>query len=318
MKVEINEKINNLEKLIKEGKNGSEIAKLMNISKGWAYQIIEKYELKDLYKKIQIEKQLKKKADEEKERHEEKEENGTRRDILKLFSQRALHLAEKESWGARKAIEYLLCTKGEITYYPPEKEYKTHHSFFELKTIFDRYHEAEQKGIKLSLEEIAEKLDIYASSCGLILKKSGLEPMYGTRKRSSPISEEKIEAIKRAYATGLTFVDIGYFLNLPHYTCQQRTKKSREQKKLIKIWSKRIEECAPHTEASLSYRLASQIYESIDLGFNQEQTSFLLDAKDFVVEYALEHRTEIEPKLIDQLKILYNNPNHNKPYKQGI
>lgn len=312
-----NERKTNLEKLIKEGIGAREIAKIMNISRGGAYQILEKYQLKQLYNEAQAEKQLKIKADEEKEEKEKEEKNKTKKNLLRLLSQRALYLAEQESWGEEKAIEYLLCTKGEITYYPPEKRYKKHYSFFELEIIFNRYHKAQRKGIKLSLRELTEGFNIKGlGNISMVLKKLGLEPMYGARERIPNISKEKIEAIKRAYSTDLTFVDIGYFLSIPFYVCKQRSKKPRSYKKPIKIWSKRIEKRAPHTEASLSYSLISQIYESQDLGFTKEETAFLLDTKDFVVSYTLEHRNEIEPKLIGQLRILYNNKEHNKPYKE--
>lgn len=310
----INKKIieTNLEKLIKEGKNTSEIAKIMKITWQGVHYILKRYGFEEFYKEAQIKK-------EEENKTNKKEEIKNKQILVNLIYQRTLQLAEKESFGARKAIEYMINRNNTNINYlsPTENLSKYRYSYTELKTIFDRYNEAQQKRIKLSLEEIVEGLDIDPMGASRILKKSGLEPMYGTRERSSPTSKEKVVAIKRAYSTDLSYSDIGYFLSIPHYICIQRSKKYRGLKKPIKIWYN-TQNNKKGIEVYLSYSLASQIYEAQDLGFNEQETSYLLDTKDFAVEYALEHRNEIEPRLINYLKILYNSPRHNNPYKITI
>lgn len=49
------------------------------------------------------------------------------------------------------------------------------------------------------------------------------------------------------------------------------------------------------TLGMLTDRLASQIYEDQDLGFNRDEIIELLDTHKKIIEYALDHRDEIEP-----------------------
>ncbi|MEK6940231.1 MAG: hypothetical protein AABX31_05895, partial [Nanoarchaeota archaeon] len=66
---------------------------------------------------------------------------------------------------------------------------------------------------------------------------------------------------------------------------------------------------------SLTYRLASQIYEAADLGFNSTEVTELLDTTPRVVEYALTERKTLESKIINALQVLYPEENIYKPYR---
>lgn len=233
------------------------------------------------------------------------------REVGGLISLVAMEKSSHESWPVQKTIEYLLKHR---TSYQPEK----------LVKFFSTYKKAQDNGDRLSLKRLARIIESeYASEARFVLKESGLEPMYGTRKKASKTPKNKQKAMLRAANSKLSRVDISYFLGLkPHTTNYVYAKEGirRDRRNGIK-------KLGSPKGRLLTYRLASEIYKAISLGFridNYKAVSLgfridkipeLLDTSREVVDYALKNRSEIENDIIRQLRVLYNNPKVRKPYK---
>ena len=149
--------------------------------------------------------------------------------------------------------------------------------------LFRGYEAAQSKGKKLSLEELATISCISKYSVARTLKKVGLEPMHGyTQKR-----------IKKANSLGLSYEDIRYFLGLKPYSRIGHGK-------------------------FFTYRLYSQIYEAKGAGFSINEIAELLDISTGTIQYAINNKRQIAPKIIQAIRILYNSPHYNKPYKMSV
>ena len=68
-------------------------------------------------------------------------------------------------------------------------------------------------------------------------------------------------------------------------------------------------------EHSLTYHFASQIYEAQDAGFNSGEIEDYTKTHTKAVAYALEHRAEIAPVIVDVLKKLYTGEPFETPYR---
>lgn len=233
----------------------------------------------------------------------------TRGEFCSLLEARADQLAEQRGWAYQKAWEYrsslMVQPKGKIP-------------FKSLLTLFRRYEKAKEKGEKRSLEELAEGL-FYASDAGRILRRVDLEPMYGIRDRHQVHYETKL-AINRAARRlpRISHPDIAYFLDFPLYVVQQHPamrarKRGRGSgaKRIIKIFGRGFGKGTDY----LTYRLASQIYESKAAGFNQLETAELLDTTTRIVQYALQHKREIAPVIMRTLRVLYPYEKVKRPYR---
>jgi transposase len=289
-----------IDRLVLEGKSSVEIGNLFNLS----YQTILNY-IRDTgqYKSWRSKGEKVTKANSVKTR---KKLRGT---IAFLLKGRLTQLAEEESWAHQKAIEYMNQRKGHRN-----KGKSPNYSFDLLLTLFERYEHAKERGQKISLEKLADGLGIWPVSAGVILKKMELEPLYGTRERSSNLSRKMIATIDRGFDLELSCTDIACFLNLNYWNVQGRFAKLGKRlnsKKAIKFFKREVEKGT----GSLNYSLASQIYEAQDLDFNGDEIAELLDLNPKIVEYAVRRRKKIEPKLLDQLRILYGKEKIDKPYK---
>ncbi len=69
---------------------------------------------------------------------------------------------------------------------------------------------------------------------------------------------------------------------------------------------------------SLTYRIASQVYEAKDLGFNLIEISQLTDRSINVVNELIQRRLEIEPRIIHALKVLHPDREINNPYLTNL
>lgn len=210
---------------------------------------------------------------------------------------RAEELAKKEDWAFQKAVEYLRSYKA---------NYPWNHTFPQLYKLFKVYERAQKKGKKLSLEKIGEKVDLYGTSVDNILARIGIEPMYGKKEQIIKKRREKMEATIRGVDTCFSSSDIAYFLNLPDHVPYMRFQ-NMGIKRGRNIWLRVGKDW-------FTYRLASQIYEARDCGFSGKDVMELLDVKGEIVDYALEHRRELEPKIVKGIRILYNDKKIKNPY----
>ena len=83
-----------------------------------------------------------------------------------------------------------------------------------------RYYEALENGQKKSLAELGEGLNMWENGIARTLEDVGLEPMYRKREKVT-IPDWKNQAIFRAFDLDMTALDIGYFLEVPHYFIAQ-------------------------------------------------------------------------------------------------
>jgi len=209
------------------------------------------------------------------------------RQLVSLLELRILELSEQRSWADKKAVEY------------KRLKPRTPCSLDYLTTLFKTYEEAETKGIKLSLHRLGVIIGIRSTLVGRILESVHVKPMY--RKISRTITpKEKREMIERGFHIPLTNVDIGYFIGVPRYIVSH-------------VFTKMGHRCNIHGE-QVSCRVASQIYECLDLGFTTQETCELLDTREKIVDYVKEVRNILGGRIITALQVLLNNKNINTPY----
>jgi len=139
-----------------------------------------------------------------------------------------------------------------------------------------------------------------------ILRRVGLEPLYGIRNRHANLNSKEIEAILRSSEIDMPIPDIGYFLALPEHLISQYINK----RKVRSYYQYKVKGKGNY----LTYRIASQVYEAKDLGFKSEEIAELIETKKEMVELALEKRFELEPKIIEGLRILYNRTDIDRPF----
>ena len=157
------------------------------------------------------------------------------------------------------------------------------------------------------MEELSRHSGISLTYVGRILKEVGLEPMYPSIKRKLQ-TREKIKMIIKAFKLEMSIADIAYFIEVPVHVVKYRFKKIGERPDFIQ---ERMKSYHLKIGAPITYRLASQIYGARDLGFNEQETSQLLDTNEAIVNYVLRNKY-LEEKITKQLAIMYN---VDRPYK---
>lgn len=120
------------------------------------------------------------------------------------------------------------------------------------------------------------------------------------------IPEPKKRVIQRSYYTGLSSYDIAYFLDVSPWCVQKIFKEIGP--------TRSTEVIARFGKIDLTYRLASQVYEMVDSGAPINNIAKSLHTSLEIVNYLLEQRAGIEPRLIEKLSILYG-VSITKPYK---
>ena len=148
------------------------------------------------------------------------------------------------------------------------------------------------------------------SGVGRILRRVGLETMFRTLDRHCTPQWKK-EAIKRVYNSKVPSADIAYFLDLePHVVVQNHARLRRKIKVKYSLYHNSREK-----GKALNYRMASQVYEAEDLGFNREEIRQLLDLGPKVAQYAFDHKTKIVPVIVRLLQVLYPEEKITTPYR---
>ena len=257
-----------------------------------------------------------KKGEQKQEREKEKQifrqkretEYKAKQDLLSLLKERLYQKAQQEGWATRKAVE---------AFYARDRLEGSKYTIENIMPIFQRYEQAQKEDRKLSLVELAEGTVFCFEEVGRLLREISVEPMYGPgrpsrRNNSSP----EANAIDRAYENvPMTAPDIAYFLDIPSHIVGNR------------FWTKGKRPISPPNGVKrfsfgknkgvtvLTYRLASQIYEAADLGFNNTEVTELLETTPKVVEYALTERKNLEANIINALHVLYPEEEIKKPYR---
>ena len=227
-----------------------------------------------------------------------------RQRFLSLLAPRRIdQLAEQQGWTYQKAVQFLRSRRD------------TKHSFKFLIMLFAGYQYAQERGVKLSLEEFGEDVGSNSSEVGRIFKAVGLEPLYGGSNRPTKEVLSNIkQKLQRAFPLPMPLSDIAYFCNLRARNVSvyfARRKLKRQRHPIIMSFGFSSPE-------RLTYRLASQIYEAQDLGFPLEETAELYDTTPRVVAYAQDNRMEgkcLEIEIIRALGIIYPEEKIITPYR---
>ena len=210
---------------------------------------------------------------------------------------------ERENWVDRKIAEYIMSTRQTSFSVSPD----------ELVRFLRAYKNALDAGEGASVKELIGRSVISRreTTIGKIMKKMGLETLYCRHKKHRTTPAEKKDASIRAYQkTTAHLGDIAYFLGLPYHVVYDNVKfrfgKIGEREKYI----------ARFANDYLHYSEASQIYQADDWGWSEGDIAYCFDGKSTTVRHALEHRHEIEPKIINLLDLLYPDMTHDTPYLQ--
>ena len=218
--------------------------------------------------------------------------------IGNCFDKLASTLENESNWAEARAAEYFYGKQRCDYEIPLEKIIK----------MFEKYKEGIDERKQYSYDVIGKYVRISLMGVKRILRKINLPSLYWNSKMPTrQQSQIKNEALKRAKEE-LWFAsisDITYFLEVPISNFSRSRLKNRQSRPFIK----RIGHFA------LTYKIASQIYEAQDLGFDIKETASLIDTTDAVVNYANLYRQNVEQRIIKILDVLYPSETHTKPYR---
>ncbi len=219
--------------------------------------------------------------------------------IGNCFDTFASTLENDSSWAEARAAEYFYGKR------------KCHHNDVPLEKIIkalEKYKEGIDNGIRYSYKEMGDYAGIHLTVVYKILRKLNLKSLYWNSKM--PTKKQKMkkrEAINRAKEKlGFASIsDISYFLKVSEPMVKRILEKKQPNPFIMRF----------KDSFALTYKIASQIYEAQDLGFNDEETASLVSTKDVVVTYANKYRQDIEQRIIKILDVLYPSEIHTKPYR---
>lgn len=227
----------------------------------------------------------------------------TRARLISVLESRMLQLADEGGWACEKALSY---THSRGDYYS-----KGHIPFETLLRFFHRYYCALEQDRSVSMLKLTDGLDMSHISASRILKKMGLRSLcQNITKKRVLLTKEQKEAIKRGIDLDMSSVDMGYFLCIPGYTVSQTF--SRLGKKAVGHRSG-IKPLGAGGRI-VTYRLASQVYEAHDEEFTMGETCEFLGINANMYNYILDHREDLEEKIVGALRVLYADETIDQPY----
>lgn len=288
--------------LAMRGLSLSEVGKRVGLSRERVRQIVESSGISKEYSE-------KRKKVKEELRAEKKQPERAFGEILWHLDRRAEELARQEGWAYEKAVEYVNKPTRIV------RSKLRSHSFNDVLGIFQTYETAKSNGEKLSLKKLCEGTGFFLTQARKILNSVGVEPMHGTFDRHVTPKHKK-EAIYRSTGVGMSNMDIAYFLWLkPHVVDQNLGRKGLSSKRPeIKGFIKKFG--SGKEQKNLTYRLASEIYEACDAGFNLEETCELLDTTPEIVEYAIMNDGKIGEEIVKALRVLYDDESIDEPSRR--
>ena len=255
----------------------------------------------------------KRRGDYRKEQKEQKKifdlTKNPQQELVDLLAAYLLKRAVDEGPAAEKAVRYHLRNRnhGNINKAIGLKR---------LLGLFTDYYHAKEQGKLVSLEELGKPYNIFYVSVGQIFKRADVEPLHGSLDRHV-IPRHKKEALDRAIDLLLAVSDIAYFLEIPHSFSKQFWHHRKKQGYHYTIF--KLYRGGGKGPEFTHYRHASKIYEALDAGFTEEEACEYAGTKGRTLSqkafaYVINHRNELETTIIQTLQVLYNKPNHNKPY----
>lgn len=196
-----------------------------------------------------------------------------------------------------------------------------------LLSLAKTYAEAEDKGERLSYQELGDRCELHFVRTGQLLSRIGLRSMHWNIESRTKVTPSQKEAIKNSYFTSFSAPDLGYFLDLPahliaqHFTALKKIRGRRGQVKICLQGSNTFGS-GPYGGDFLNYRRASQVYELDDCAqresasFTPEELGEGIGINPKLVVYARENRPVIEREIKRLLTILFPGEEPNKPYRK--
>ena len=180
-----------------------------------------------------------------------------------------------------------------------------------IAEFLQRYYNALIKGQRFNVLELGTGLDVNTTTLHNILTRSGVKPLNRSNNRKF-IPEERKDIILRGANLPISYGDLAYYSKLPAYAVYYFVKKKELQRPKIKSNIVMID------DRVLTYRLASQIYEALDLElFNTGEVAELCNTSTEIVRYASKHKHQISKFIVISLRTLYPDKNIIKPYLES-
>ncbi|MEK6927664.1 MAG: hypothetical protein AABX11_04485 [Nanoarchaeota archaeon] len=181
-----------------------------------------------------------------------------------------------------------------------------------IPLLLREYFSAQEKGEKASFQELAERVGYSEGPVAYLhLANSGLHSLVHEKINLNP---SEVALINRGASTSFSSTDIKYFggLTCKDSAIEKRTQnKKRFAKSPITIYYKGRAGALQR----LSYSDLSQIYESLDRGFTQEEIPILLPRiLPESMSLAISQRKTHAPKIIQGLRKLFHDKDIQKPY----
>jgi hypothetical protein len=197
---------------------------------------------------------------------------------------------QNDKWALQKALEYLSLTQN----HPHKTTFET------VLSVFEVYRRASVQGKKVSAEFIGDIVRVDTSTVYRILRTVGLEALVRTLPR---LSKDQKKSVLNMWDTKLPASDIAYFANQYFGTDFDRATFNNILDKMGK--RRGIYRLGMRSwDTKISYRLASQVYESIDAGFNLHDTMEYTGATEDQVNAAIKIEGIAKPRIIRAIKLL--------------
>ncbi len=210
----------------------------------------------------------------------------------------------KQVWRT-SGINIFLCRSLCITYVA-NYNWNKHINEEKTKTFFEKYFEVKATGKPMGVWKFAKEVGISGVTVNRMSDKVGLPTMgfrryaKGTRSETNNRDKRIIYAFKN---TRLSALSIAKFENMT--VCNvQRIIEEKLTGEMVFTKKRR----------SVTHYQASQVYEAIDAGFEHRDLEELLELKTHQIDHAITHRNNLEPEIIEGLRVLKQDPSTSKPY----
>lgn len=215
--------------------------------------------------------------------------------IVALLEKRAVKLAAEKSWACQKAFEYLQVHK------------RSNIPLDEITRFLQRYNDAVVSAKTPTVPELGYDMVVSSGTLYNILASSGVRPLNRSNKRKF-IPNNRKAIILRGSNLKMSYGDMSYYSKLPEHVLYYFFKTNKIVRPKVRSNLKMI------GDKALTYRLASNVYEALDLGFSKGEIAELFDTSEEIVDYASEHRKQLSKFIIKCLRTLYPSTTIEKPY----
>lgn len=213
--------------------------------------------------------------------------------------QRRAHASEQSSWKERQELLCTLTQRALVGLSAPQRmafihriQPGNHASFQDLLQVYTALEEGKRAG--LSFPAVAKRLKMPYGTLYQLIRMGPFPESASIRHRAEAAEiDTMLPRIERCVELGFSLRTIEAFLG------------------------RRVSHFTPPVKAveRQSFRTASLVYEAVDAGFTTEETAELLEIQLFRVASALANRASFEPKIIEGLRILFDDPMIDRPYR---